>query len=256
MEKTKKFLKRIGMPQTFKIECTEEFLQNVQYHAVTSIPYENLDILEKKPLCLDKEALYEKIVERGRGGYCFELNGILSWFYKTLGFTVRDYFARFLRNEEGIPMCRHRVLSVECEGKLYFCDIGIGQKAPRHPLVMEAGYVQEQFGEVYKFEKDTDLGWVLYDLHAGTWRPFISFTEEKKYEVDFIQPSFYCEAHPASPFNKAPILSIKTKDGRKTINGRDFKMFSGEEVIYIEENISDARMKAILEKEFHLEEEA
>jgi len=256
MNKTEQFLMRIGISPELRIECTEEFLQSVQYHAVTSIPYENLDILAKKPLCLDKEALFEKIVERGRGGYCFELNGILSWFYKSLGFTVHDYFARFLRNEEGIPMCRHRVLSVECKGKLYFCDIGIGQKAPRYPLVMEEGYVQEQFGETYKFEKDTDLGWVLYDLHAGTWRPFISFTEEKKYEVDFIQPSFYCEAHPASPFNKAPILSIKTKDGRKTINGRDFKMFSGEEVIYIEENITDARMKAILEKEFHLEEEA
>ncbi len=252
MEKTEKFLERIGLSPNTKPTLSLDFLKTVQYHAVTRIPYENIDILAPKPHDLDPAALYEKIVLRGRGGYCFELNGILSWFLQAVGFTVHEHFARFLRNESQIPMCRHRILAVECEGERWFCDIGIGQSAPRYPVKIVEGLPSTQFGETYKFEKDADLGWVLYDLYGGEWRPFISFTEEKKYAVDFIQPSFYCEVHPDSPFNKMPILSLKTADGRKTINGRAYKVFAGDAVIYKEENISDARLETLIKEEFHL----
>lgn len=250
--KVKQFLNRIGLNPDMKIECTYDFLKTVQYNAVTSIAYENMDILDNVPLSLEKEDLFKKIVENGRGGYCFEVNGILSWFFKELGFEVKDYFARFLRGEKEIPMRRHRVLSVNCNGKLYFCDIGIGQTAPRYPLLMEEELVQEQFGEQYRFKKDKDLGWVLYDLYNGEWRPFISFTEETKYEIDFLQPSFYCEKHPDSPFNKAPIIAIKTDKGRKTVNGREYKIFEGDKIVHIEENITDDRFLELLKNEFNI----
>ncbi|MBQ7040434.1 MAG: arylamine N-acetyltransferase, partial [Clostridia bacterium] len=252
MNKIQMFFKRIGMAEDTEVKCTFEFLKQVQYNAVTTIAYENLDILDGKPLSLSAEDLFEKIVINGRGGYCFEVNGLLSWFFKELGFEVTDYFARFLRDEKEVPMRRHRVLSVKCPDGLYFCDIGIGQIAPRLPLKMELGLVQEQFGEQYKFEMDKDLGWVLYDLHKGSWRPFISFTEEKKFEIDFLQPSFYCEKHPDSPFNKSPIIAIKTEKGRKTINNREYKVFECENIVHIEENVSDERFYELLKKEFNI----
>ena len=217
MNKTEMFLERIGLPHDYPISQSYDFLKTVQYAAVTEIAYENLDILKKRPLKLDAEGLFEKIVVRGRGGYCFEVNGILSWFLKASGFEVTNHFARFLRGEKEIPMRRHRVLSVKCGDGTYFCDIGIGQTAPRYPLKIEHGLIQEQFGEQYKFQKDNTHGWILYDLHNGTWREFISFTQDPAYEVDFIQPSFYCEHHPDSVFNKTAMIAIKTADGRKTI---------------------------------------
>lgn len=70
--------------------------------------------------------------------------------------------------------------------------------------------------------------------------------------IDFYQPSFYCEAHPDSVFNKYPKVGIKTADGRKSINDREYKVFVNEEVTYVEENLSDERLKEILEKEFLL----
>ncbi len=253
MTKLELFFKRIGLSPDTEVECTYEFIKKVQYHAVCSIAYENLDLLDKKPLSLDSNDIFEKIVVQKRGGYCFELNALLSWFFKEAGFCVQDYFARFLRGQEGVPMRRHRVLSVLVDGDRYLCDIGIGQSAPRFPVKMEPGCVQAQFGEHYKFEMDAELGWVLYDLCQGEWRPFISFTEEKQYENDFLYASFYCETHPESIFNKTPILSIKTEDGRKTINNREYKIFRGEQVIYIEENITDERFYELLEKEFYIQ---
>lgn len=217
-----------------------------------SIAYENLDLLDKKPLSLNTNDLFEKIAEQGRGGYCFELNGLLSWFFKETGFEVSEHFARFLRGEKDIPMRRHRIVSVKCNDGVYICDIGVGQRAPKYPVKLECETVQTQFDEQYKFEKDKELGWVLYDFHKGKWCEYISFTEEKVYEIDFVQPSFYCEAHPDSVFTKEPMIAIKTPDGRKTIDGKVYKEFVGDDIAYIEENISDERFNELLKKVFNI----
>ena len=252
MTKTQLFLERIGLSADTKITKNYEFLKLIQYNSVLNIAYENLDILDKKPLKLDAQSLFEKIVINKRGGYCFEVNALLSWFFKENGFEVKDYFARFLRGEKEIPMRRHRILTVKCDDGVYFCDIGIGQTAPRYPVKLEEGLVQEQFGESYKFEKD-ERGYVLYDLHKGAWREFISFTEDIAYEIDFVQPSFYCEAHADSVFNKAPMLAIKTSDGRKTIDGRTYKVFAGDTLLHIEEDITDERFGELLYNEFKIQ---
>ena len=248
----KAFFRRIGLPGDTKISASYEFLRDVQYNAVLRIAYENLDILEGKPLALDADSLFDKIVTRGMGGYCFEVNGLLSQFFKDCGLCVTDYFARYLRGEPEIPMRRHRVMSVGTPDGDYFCDIGVGQPAPRYPLLMEEGFVQEQFGETYKFGRDPDLGWVLYDLHNGGWREFISFTEDRVYEVDFIQPSVFCELHPSSPFNKVPMIAIKTAEGRKTIDDRLYKVFEGDRVVHSEDGITPERYKELLKTEFYL----
>lgn len=70
--------------------------------------------------------------------------------------------------------------------------------------------------------------------------------------IDFYQPSFYFEAHPSSAFNKTYIIAIKTSDDRKTISDRVFKIFSGDAVVYVEDDMSDKRRDQILEEEFYL----
>ena len=250
MSRVKDFLSRIGQPLDTDTAPSVELLEKIHYGCVVSIPYENMDIINGVPLPTEKDGLFDKIVTRKRGGYCFELNAFLEFMLSEFGFCARSCLARFLRGEKEVPLRRHRIVIVSLSDKRYFCDIGIGQIAPRFPLLLEENTIQEQCGEVYKFVRNSELGWVLWELHDGKWRKFISFTEEKQYEVDFIPHNFYCEKHPDSPFHKAPIIAIKTHDGRKTINNRDFKIFSGEELIYIETDISDSRFFEILSKEF------
>jgi len=249
---TSAYLKRIGLPGDFPVTHTCAFLQEIQYRHVTAVPYENLDILEGRPLSLDPEDLFEKIVTRHRGGFCFELNGALSALLKDLGFPVKNYFARFLRGENRIPFRRHRVLAVTAEDGVYLCDAGIGQSAPRWPLKIEEDTLQEQFGETYRFRRDPFLGWVLCDLHKGQWRDFFSFTEEEQLDIDFVPASFWCERAPDSPFNKGPMLSVKTADGRKTVDGREYKIFRGAEVIHREPDMDDSRFAAVLREQFGL----
>lgn len=130
-------------------------------------------------------------------------------------------------------------------------DVGVGQIAPRFPLLLEEGTEQAQNGELYRFSRDDALGWVLSDLHHGAWRRYVSFTEEVQYDCDFIPASFWCEKHPDSPFKRAPMLSLKTKTGRKTVDGDIFKVFEGEMCV-CEEKTDEVRFLQLLREEFHL----
>ena len=246
------YFERIGMPRDTAVERTVGFLREVVYRHVLTVPYENLDILEGKPLSLTPEALFDKIVTRRRGGFCFELNALLSYFLKQLGFEVTDCFARFLRGESEIPMRRHHVLIVTCEDGRYLCDVGVGQRAPRYPVRLELDTVQEQSGEYYLFSRDPFLGWVLCELRDGERKPVFSFTEEAQLMSDFAATSFFCERHPSSVFNKAHMVAIKTPDGRKTVDGDTFKIFSGDTLTQIEEGMSEARRAEVLAREFGL----
>ena len=244
----KKYFDRIGL--SAEPSFTRDFLSDLQLAHVTTVPYENLDILLGKRIDLDVDAVYRKVVERHRGGYCFELNALLAALLRELGFTVCDYLGRFLKGECGIPLRRHRIIGVMLDGSEYILDVGLGQSGPRTPLILAEGLVQEQFGESYRFERDAELGWILLQLRDGEWQRLYSFTTEHQYEVDFIEPSYYCEKHPESPFNKKEIVALKTLDGRKTVDGRSFKVFSGETLLSIEENMSDERLLEVLKTEF------
>ena len=249
-EQISAYFSLLGMNPDTKPDYTYEFLCRIQYRHVTSIPYENLDIIQGKPLCYTTDALYNKIVRERRGGYCFELGGLLSRFLKDLGFEVTNYLGRFLRDVEGTPVRHHRVMKVMTQDGPYIVDVGVGSAAPRYPVKLEEGLIQEQFGETYRFEKTPDLGWVLYELHHDDWRPFYSFTEDPQLEIDYLLPSFYCEQHPDSKFNKGIMVAIKTADGRKTLNGREYKVFRGEKVVQVKENLTDDEITACLEQEF------
>lgn len=247
----KAYLDRIGMDGAPALSYA--FLKELQQKHITSVPYENLDILNGLPLSLDAESLYRKIVTNHRGGYCFELNGALAALLREIGFEVTEYMARFLKGETSIPVRRHRVVAVKCEGRTYIVEVGIGQYAPRVPLLLETEVIQNDGFTDYRFERDPFFGWVLQEYRDGEWKPYYAFTEEIQLEIDFIQPSFYCEKHPDSPFWKAEMVAIKTPTGRKAINGRDFKVFEGDVLISLEEGVSEERLLEILRTEFGIE---
>ena len=243
------YLERIGISPA-EVAHTYAFLKKLQESHICTVPYENLDILNDKAIDLSEDALFEKIVTNHRGGFCFELGGAVAMLLRALGFETKCYFGRFLRGEKEIPVRRHRVVVTECEGKRYIVEVGIGIEAPRAPLALEEGTPQACSNGTFRFSRDDFLGWVLCEKLDGEWSPYYSFTEEEQLDIDFIQPSFYCEKHPASPFNKSPMVALKTPNGRRAINDRDYKVFENGELIHIEENVTDARLYEILKDDF------
>lgn len=85
---TTAYLHRIGLVDA-KISSDVESLKLLQRSHLLTVPFENLDIHLKRPIVLDVERFYEKIVEQGRGGFCYELNGLFNELLRSLGFTTR-----------------------------------------------------------------------------------------------------------------------------------------------------------------------
>lgn len=220
-----RYLSRIGLKET-SLPPTPQTLETLQMAHLYTVPYENLDILAGKPIVLEKEALYEKIVERRRGGYCFELNELFGHLLRALGYGVIDSFGRFLRGETEIPMRRHHVLLVSCpNGERFLCDVGVGNGSPTRPVPLIEGETLIDGRDTYRLRRDDFLGWVLEEVYKDGWRDVYSFTEERQLPIDFVTTSFYCEKSPASPFNKAPMISLRTSEGRRTRDGDEFRIF-------------------------------
>ena len=191
------------------------------------------------------------MILENRGGYCFELNKILADLLVALGYEVTSHLTRWLRNNPPeVPMENHRVVIASCKDGVFFCDVGVGQRSPKHPIKLVEGLEQEQFDEKYRFEKDSSLGWVLWEEYKGEWRRFISFSDKANFDVDFIQPSFYCETHPDSEYHKKIMAIIKTDKGRKTLDGNQYKIFDGDIPVFVESDLSDDKVKELLKNEY------
>jgi N-hydroxyarylamine O-acetyltransferase len=59
-----------------------------------SVPFENLDVQQGKVISLVPEEIYRKIVERNRGGYCYEVNGLFAMALNALGIPYQFFAAR------------------------------------------------------------------------------------------------------------------------------------------------------------------
>jgi len=218
------YLDRIGF--TDELTLTPATLEKLQERHLLSVPYENFDILQGVALSLDIPRLYDKIVARRRGGYCFELNGLFGWLLAELGFKVTDYFARFWRGAaDSVPKRRHRVLLVELEDVRYLCDVGVGGPVFLQPLPLIENHQIPQGASSYRFEQDPLYGWMLYEHKGEESEQVFSFKEEPQLPNDFITTSFWCEQAADSPFNKAPIACVQIPGGRRTLDNRDFRVF-------------------------------
>lgn len=249
-EKTALYFERIGLTYRDTLIPDAALLKKLQYAHVTHVPYETTEIVDRHPLSLEDDDLFQKVVVEKRGGYCFELNGLFAWLLRSLGYSVNEYFARFLKGEAEPPKPRHRVLEVTLPEGKYLCDVGVGCRSPREPLLIREGIEQNQYGESYRFGKDDFLGWVLYEKNGTQWSPYFCYNESRMLPKDFYTPSFYCENHPDSPFLSL-MLSIKTADGRVTLDKNTFRIWKNDTVTQ-EKELTDEQLDSVCRRYFGL----
>ena len=154
----KKYFDRIGLELPESIVPDSALLKKLHLAHCTAVPYENLDMIRGIPTSLEEDSLFQKIVEEGKGGLCFELNGSFGFLLMALGDKVTDYAARYLRGESTIPMRRHQVLKVEATDGVWLCDVGIGEICQREPIAMEVGLVPAEDGHAIIQHVFTDGG--------------------------------------------------------------------------------------------------
>lgn len=215
------------------------------------IPYENLDILNGVPLSLVSGDLFEKIIVNRRGGYCFELQGLFYSLLRSLGYSVTQYAGRFMNRPGVVQMRRHRILTVDLDGKRWVCDVGVRTESFRCPLELTEGLVQEDGISRYCYRRDPFYGWVLMQRKTGKdWKPVLGFTEEVQVDEDYVMPSFYCEKHPDSIFNKSMKISLFTEDGTRTVLGNTFRVCRRAKVVEQRELKTNEEAVSLLKEAF------
>lgn len=109
-----------------------------------AIPYENLDIHLGLPLGLDPEAMFTKLVDERRGGWCYEMNGLFGRVLETLGFDVRYLAGTVGRAERGWrAQGNHLVLLVRLD-RPWIVDVGFGDGFLT-PIPLEPGHYTQGF---------------------------------------------------------------------------------------------------------------
>jgi len=214
--KVRAYLKRIGLGSVPKPTKANLFV--LQKAHMTHVPYESLEIGRGTAGSLAYEDLYEKMVVRGRGGYCFELNGLFGWLLKELGYETVEHFGRWLMDEPlEIPARRHRVIRVTLGKSQYIADVGVGQRAPLEPLELVHGKVQVCEGVPYRIVAHEKLGHVVEAQLDGVWKRVYSFDDAPQEPIDFNYVHYYCVNHPASFFRNNLLVHLPTPTGRKSI---------------------------------------
>jgi N-hydroxyarylamine O-acetyltransferase len=118
------YLDRIGYAGA--AEPTYAVLAELQRAHMLTVPFENLDIALGRRLVLDRRANYAKIVERRRGGWCFELNGLFAWLLEQLGYRVTLLGSRVDGERGAGQQLAHLLLRVDLD-RPYLCDVGFGE---------------------------------------------------------------------------------------------------------------------------------
>lgn len=194
-----------------------ETLHGLQRAHMMSVPFENLDIGLKRPIQLGEEALWEKIITRNRGGFCYELNGLFACLLKQIGFDITYLNARVFNQagELGIDF-DHLALFVQIPNQLgrWLVDVGFGDSF-NVPLSFENPDEQVQGLRSYRLEHTTE-GYIVWQKnYDGSWeRHYFFDLEPHHFPTDYESACLYHQTSPKSSFTRGNIISRATHDGR------------------------------------------
>lgn len=236
------YLKRINHKKPIKPDA--KTLNELHFAHMITVPFENLDISLKRPIHIDEQAIWNKIVINYRGGFCYELNGLFAWLLKQIGFAVTYLNARVYGQDGRLGIdFDHLALLVQIPGESgrWLADVGFGDSF-NEPLRFEMDIEQIQGLRSYWLEQ-VSVGYAV-------WQRNYDDTRERKYFFDLTPHNFpeeyeaachYQQMSPESGFTRSSIISRATPDGRvsledgwfiRTKNGKRKKRSLTDEIEY------------------------
>lgn len=215
------YFRRIGY--TGSREPTLDTLSGIHLLHPQAIPFENLNPLLRLPVRLDIASIQQKLVQGGRGGYCFEQNLLLKQVLEALGFEVRGLAARVVWNmPEGSPLPArgHMVLLIELDDQYYIADVGFGVMTLTAPLLLEPGIVQETPHEPFRLVVAGE-DFLLQTRIRGEWKAMYRFGLQEQLLSDYEVTNWYLSNHPDSHFVTGLMAARVTTGSRHTLSNNE-----------------------------------
>lgn len=202
-----------------------ETLQRVLSAHIRTVPFENLaigghphDDVDGDGVSLRLPDLYEKIVDRERGGFCFELNGLFTWLLRELGYDTDRCAARVVSDAEslGRPPANHHTTVVHLD-QPYLVDAGTGTPKPRDPIPLDGTAVEDAAGVAWRVRPD-DMALSDYVLELRppgetAWSIRYRFQVQPRTLGYFEATCEFLANEPDGTFTSGPFVKRSTPEG-------------------------------------------
>ncbi|KQV57692.1 MULTISPECIES: arylamine N-acetyltransferase [unclassified Caulobacter] len=209
-------------------EPTMATLRAITQKHPDAIPFENLDVLLGRGISLAPADIDAKLISAGRGGYCYEQNGLLKRVLETLGFQVEGLMARvkWMLPEDAPPRPRsHQVLGVAIDGETWLADAGFGGCVLTAPLRLFSDAVQDTPNGKFRIVDTETNGVAERQVQAdlsGRWAPLYQVSKGGWAEIDYEQANYFTYTHPSSHFTWSMTVGRTTPTARYALKNNRF----------------------------------
>jgi N-hydroxyarylamine O-acetyltransferase len=245
-----RYLERIGAEHS-RLSADVDLLRLLQGAHLLAVPFENLDIHWKRPIMLDLDTFYRKVVEERRGGFCYELNGLFDELLRTLGFQTRLISARVFNGTSHGREYDHAAIIVTIGDEEYLADVGFGDFSAE-PLRFVLDEEQRDQNGTFIIRRFDDEYLEVAKSIEGEWKSEYIFKDVARDLPEFAEMCDFQQYSPESHFTNGKLCSIMTETGRKTLTDSKFIVTSNGERID-REIPDDAEFYRLLNDEFGIE---
>jgi len=202
------------------------FVNELQSKHIALYSFNSLGVVLGQELPLDVESLFDKIVQRHRGGYCFEHNKLVLTVLETLKFDVRLLLAKVVYNQDVEVARTHRITLLSFNGDAYIVDAGFGPLGARFPVKIELDLIQEQGDAQYRIIKNKREEYCFQVFKEGDFFTLYTFDLQHYTESDCLLAHFYSHNHPNAAFVNNLVVSRKFSNEVKSLRNGEFHHIS------------------------------
>ncbi|MCX8473608.1 MAG: arylamine N-acetyltransferase [Sediminibacterium sp.] len=243
------YLERVNYNGTIKLNF--ETIKNLMLCQLYTVPFENLDTLKGKALSMLPDDIVDKIINKHRGGGCFELSGLFALVLQEIGVPYIFVAARSMVRPGKQPNT-HIAIIATIENENYLIDLGFGSHGIREPLKLSSFNSEVQQGvDRFIFQKIDENEYILKALVDNEWANQYSFEVHHQEWIDFLPGIYYNTNSTNSFFIQKPIIVILTKTGRKILNGNTLKIIENKKVETLV--IEESDFEDVLKTHFNLQ---
>jgi N-hydroxyarylamine O-acetyltransferase len=247
---TRRYLHRLELGLSTVTPPSIDGLRRLQRAHLEHVPFENASVLRGDPIVLEVDRLVAKVVEAGRGGFCFELNGAFARLLGSLGYEVVLLPGRFWSSGGLGPPNEHLALRVTLDGEPWLVDVGAGFSF-REPLRLVVGLEQADPTGSFRLSPAPDAPGALdveWRHRDGSWRPHYRFDDRPVDLEAFADVCEWLRTSPDSPFTAGWICARALPDGWATLDGERLVVTANGE--RLERRVLGAEAEAALEQWF------
>ncbi|WP_236198968.1 arylamine N-acetyltransferase family protein [Pseudomonas pseudonitroreducens] len=245
-------LARLGLPPQ-RPAATLENLDRLIVAALHQLPFENLDVLLDLPILIEPDAVFAKVIEQRRGGYCFELNSLFARLLSSLDYRVTLLVARVrwgLPAEAPLTPQTHLLLRVDLPEGPHLVDIGFGGPASPRALPLR---LHETLPGGWQITGAVDGELEMATRSPSGWQTLYRFTLEAQHWADYGMRNWYTSTYPQSVFRHSLRVALSEKGARLSLLNGQFSRRTADGVAE-QRNIDDVdELLAVLRERFRLQ---